>query len=1489
MAVVYYDRLYRKKGSRRIEHFVKPRILNAKEFDFPVGSVFQWWKVSDNIEYVTKDYGYFSTLDRAQVETFYEYPEEAEGKFISKTFLINPYITESGRKCKDFKFLKPGQEIKVTDKVLKIANYGPISAKYKYTMQPMKDYYVHRNVFRTVISNMFKTGRRVFLLIDMPNVLPSRIELEKMSRKMTPGLLSKLVDYKQLNLLDIWKFITPELKNDSILNGIPANKYSDVDLLFTLDNKVILMNMKFLVGAIADYNTEFNGGKPKSFAMIKKMFYFMCNKLINSAAMSDSDLEKNETDIDKNQSGINGVIDKMENSKNDVDVKETDFQEVKEEPKQELSGDIKVKEDEPTEITNKIAGGALQVATGKSESIMSKLRNTTFNDENVASVTELDELLNDNDDETELELDKFSKQLLNTELVDRAAFESMLDTTEDDEESTLEVEENINALDKKIIKNEIILDADLDIKLEEVLNQEMDFVEGVSSRNDYLESNKIITKVVAKKNREILEKQKTMKDPLGSGKTLKEILDISKDKTTISKEKIKITPNKVVFDDTYNNNLVNVLKNDYIKDQYKKDMVRMIYSLQNAGYIIENYSVETKENILGGLEEHSITIRTLDGKSHTIKLNIPSIDEEGVIKMSGQSYVMRMQRQTAILAKIAPGEVKMSSYYSTYFIAKAAYKKDDAGYYFLSKLASLSNMEGSDIKDLVLTPSKVEEVKLPLDYAQISRYVKSFKKGKMVFSFDYEKRKNIFVGVDDETLKKVEGKNTVLIGSDNGTPIVMDYKNRLFKFENNKYTEIDDIYTITGIDRDAQPVEYSVIKIFKKVIPVGLLLSYYFGLNNLLKMLKVKYTAIDSNARITLEPNTYVIKFKDVKLIIERDSGIGDLIIAGLNAYKTIIKDINLDMFNKKDNFMVVFNKLDMALLYINEIKNLESLFLDPISLTLCKELGFPTNFKGLLIKANEMLVDDYYKNPNNISQMCIKGYERICGMVYNELCRAIREYDNKSMFTKAKIGINPFKIISNINEDSTTVLVDDLNPMAAMKQTEDVSYLGMFGINKDALARDSRIYNKSEVGIISEAVKDNGDVGITAYLSSAPKIGTIRGTTETSDKDVELSSVFSTNAMLTPFSVNDDSKRVNFSNIMSSHVIPINSMRAPYVRTGYEAIVGVRANNKFVISAEDDGTVVDVANKYIKVKYKSMGEKTYKIEDWTSKEETESCYTHIMKTSLKKGDKFIKDDTLVYDSMFFEPDVFNNKRVIYKQGDLITVALVEDQETYEDSGTISIKLNKRLGTVVTKVKSIVVERTDNIADIKQPGDKVEPNDTILTVTDSNLPTDKLDSQTLALLKDLKAVSPKAKLRGEISKIEIRYNCEFSELSDSLKKLVKISDANFKDRFGFTGRVNSSYSIEGKPLMEGQVQIKVYIKVDNDMGIGDKAILSNQLKFTVGEVFENTLQAEDGTDVECTFSYRSISARIVNSAMFNGTTSMVLEKLTEKVVDEYFK
>ena len=372
----------------------------------------------------------------------------------------------------------------------------------------------------------------------------------------------------------------------------------------------------------------------------------------------------------------------------------------------------------------------------------------------------------------------------------------------------------------------------------------------------------------------------------------------------------------------------------------------------------------------------------------------------------------------------------------------------------------------------------------------------------------------------------------VLLASKDKSLIFMDFTNNLYLYEKNKLNPIGDIFDYLNIDSSTMPIEYAGIVLLKQYTPLVFLLGYYMGMDNLLKMLKVKYDLYDGNKRVELAKDQYSVRFKDKKIVITKDNGVGDMILGGLIVSENTTKTIPYSNFNSRAGYTVIFNKLfkfESNVRYVNEIKLLEAMYIDPMTLNVIKAMKGPESFVGLLVAAAELLLNNNYGHPNNLNDMVIKGYERIAGFIYKELVLAIKDYENKSVFSKANFVMDKYAIMTKINEDSTKVVVDDLNPIAAIKQREDLSYLGAGGRNKETMVKSTRELNITEMGVVSEAAKDNGNVGITAYMTATPLLDNTTGIIK-SNEGVKMGwqNLLSTTGMLTPFGITDDTKRLN-------------------------------------------------------------------------------------------------------------------------------------------------------------------------------------------------------------------------------------------------------------------------------------------------------------------------------------------------------------------------
>jgi hypothetical protein len=459
--------------------------------------------------------------------------------------------------------------------------------------------------------------------------------------------------------------------------------------------------------------------------------------------------------------------------------------------------------------------------------------------------------------------------------------------------------------------------------------------------------------------------------------------------------------------------------------------------------------------------------------------------------------------------------------------------------------------------------------------------------------------------------------------------------------------------------------------------------------------------------------------------------------------------------------------------------------------------------------------------------------------------------------------------------EDGTFTLVDDLNPFTRMKQDEDVTLIGKFGRNKASIAARDRIFDSSSMGYVSEATKDSGQVGVTTYLPATSKMDNMYGLMEEQD-DLEISNIVSSSAMMHPGSDTDDNKRMLYISVQNGSVVPTNSQRVWPIGTSYEYVIPYRMDKKFVAYAKEDGKVLSVSQKAIVIQYKS-GKKTYKMLSWTTKEIGGMAYKHNLITNLSKGDTIKPYDIIYYDDAFFGVDIFDDKRIVYKGGDVVLVAFNENQETYEDSATIDRDFANKFSTNLTSVVSFTIPTTSKLKEVREVGDNVKYNDTMVNFVNSNGFDDgELNSdRAKEFLDSIDTNALRAESKGHLFKVEVFYRAELKDMSPSIRKFVEKIDKDMVERTGYTGKVDHTYSIKARPLDEDQLEIKFYMEKTVGIGVGDKAILANQLKMTFGEVADK-ITGENGERIDLTTSDRSVGARIVNSPQDVGSASTVL-------------
>lgn len=362
---------------------------------------------------------------------------------------------------------------------------------------------------------------------------------------------------------------------------------------------------------------------------------------------------------------------------------------------------------------------------------------------------------------------------------------------------------------------------------------------------------------------------------------------------------------------------------------------------------------------------------------------------------------------------------------------------------------------------------------------------------------------------------------------------------------------------------------------------------------------------------------------------------------------------------------------------------------------------------------------------------------------------------------------------------------------------------------------------------------------------------------------------------------------------MQQQHTIACSGYKQQIVRTGYESIIGQRTSDMFCLSAKQPGKVIKKDKRAIVVQYadgKTVGCKLGR-RFGTSDGLT---IPHDIVTDLKEGDTFEVGNTIAYNSGFFEPDFFNPKIATFKNNIYARTVLWETSETLDDASAVSRKICDQLTTHLTKVKHIVVRFDQVISNLIKPGTSVDYETPLCFIEEEFTATAKLFGDTsLNTLRDISTQVPKAGVQGIVEKIEIYYHGDLEDMSPSLIHYANISDAELKAQAKaqqspvYTGKVDSGYRIDGNPLGFQNVAIKVYITSRYSASIGDKGVFANQLKTVFSGIMEKPYVSEDGKEVDAIFGFKSVDARVVNSAVDNGSTATLIIACQDKFISIY--
>lgn len=284
----------------------------------------------------------------------------------------------------------------------------------------------------------------------------------------------------------------------------------------------------------------------------------------------------------------------------------------------------------------------------------------------------------------------------------------------------------------------------------------------------------------------------------------------------------------------------------------------------------------------------------------------------------------------------------------------------------------------------------------------------------------------------------------------------------------------------------------------------------------------------------------------------------------------------------------------------------------------------------------------------------------------------------------------------------------------------------------------------------------------------------------------------------------------------------------------------------------------------------------------------TGTTIPHDIVCDLKLGQKVQAGDVVVYNRGFFERDILNPTQVVWKAGILVRTAIVDSSDTLEDSSAISSRISQELEINKTELRPISLKFDQAIRNLVNIGDPVTADSILCNIEDSvTAQSDLFNEESLDALRLLARNSPRAKYDGTIGHIEVIYNGELEDMTESLRELVmKYDRRRAKKAKQLKLDVSVGRAIDLDP---GTVLVKVFIDSKLGASDGDKAVFGNQLKTVIRRVMVGTNTSADGVPIDAIFGYTSISNRIVLSPELMGTTNVLLKLAGKRAAAAYRK
>lgn len=629
---------------------------------------------------------------------------------------------------------------------------------------------------------------------------------------------------------------------------------------------------------------------------------------------------------------------------------------------------------------------------------------------------------------------------------------------------------------------------------------------------------------------------------------------------------------------------------DYIRNIAKRDMAKVLTSFVGEGMFISSIQEEYINTRFDRTAIYKIRMVDHKGKPHSFTIKIPLPDKDGYFLINGNKSRMIKQMGNVPICKVSPTRVNLSSTFNKTLVERT---KNSRNNYRVHITEYLNALRAANLVELEAGRYPIPQFQIPYEYGCIGQSFRTMTVGAYEFIFNVHHRLDHLEGVDRGNVESYEKEYGVYCGrGPDDTYLFWDMNevvhvlNAQGQVSGNSFRLNEYLHQrfSSKVKTPKTVIEYTELKILSAVFPLSFVLGYQFGITELIKLINLTYRFIPKGQNDAMRLDEIAIPFADGKLIYSRYPLQKSLVMSGLLKFDT--QDYTFAAFDSKDVYYDLLVKKRIETNFLKGIDAFFRLFIDPKTRETLIEMGEPTTVPELLLRATEMLSTSSFKPAAMMAHHRVKGYERMMGIMYNEMSRQFAAYLKQRNPNKT-FSINPEAVFQKIAQDQTVQNIDTINPIHEMKQQTQLTYTGSGGRTSQSFVVEDRQYPDDAVGFMSEATPDSGKVAMTAYTSADPNIDNMYGMIKDNGEKTSTQ-ILSVVGNLMPCVTQDDGKRANYSAIQLSHHVPCEAGEVSRVRTGYEQTVAHRSSDVFAVSAEANGVVesIDDHLKIIRIKY---------------------------------------------------------------------------------------------------------------------------------------------------------------------------------------------------------------------------------------------------------------------------------------------------------------